>query len=52
MWSVTRALNPVMNNGERVTRVLRTQVGNYDWNDLDGNIENFEIRNNIGISLI
>ena len=33
-WSVLRALNPVKDNLQRITRELRKQAESYDWSEI------------------
>ncbi len=33
-WAVTRALNPVDRNSERITKELRDQAEKYDWSEI------------------
>ena len=54
-WSVTRALNPVEKNAERVSKILRLQAEKYIWPmefpvKLD-DIQKFEKANNISINV-
>ena len=55
-WSVTRALNPVERNGERVTKLLKLQAEELDFKGvgfptpcLGGVFEKFEEVNNISL---
>ena len=55
-WSVTRALNPTTKSSERITKVLRVQSENYNWEGLDfptplSQIETFERNNNLLINV-
>ena len=54
--AVTRFLNPVSSNPERVTKLLREQAGELDWSGVafpthlvGGSIGRFERNNNIGV---
>ena len=49
-WCVTRALNPVDKNAERITKELRQEAENLDWSEIEfpmalKKIDNFERRN-------
>ncbi len=33
-WAVTRALNPVKDNPQRITNELRKQAEKYDWSEI------------------
>ena len=55
-WSVTRFLNPVERNGNRITPVLREQAEKLDWAGVkfptlvtDSSITNSEKNNNLGV---
>jgi hypothetical protein len=53
-WSVTRFLNPVKKNGDRITNELRQQAEELNWNGLTfpvtvKDIKMFEENNNIGV---
>ena len=55
-WAVTRALNPVDRNAERVTKTLREQSKKYNWEGLDfptliEQIEIFEKSNNLLVNV-
>jgi hypothetical protein len=55
-WAVTRALNPVEHNSERITRILKEQAEELDWEGIEfptplNNIRKFEKNNNIGVSV-
>ncbi len=34
-WAVTRALNPIGKNPDRITKELKDQAEKYDWSDLN-----------------
>ena len=38
-WCVTRALNPVTRDGERITKILRKQSEKYDWSGIEFPLE-------------
>ena len=38
-WCVTRALNPVVRDGERITKILREQSEKYDWSGIEFPLE-------------
>ena len=49
-WCITRALNPVERDAERITKILRRQSENFNWSDIDfpvslSEIGKFERRN-------
>ena len=55
-WCITRALNPVDKNSERITKELKEQSDELDWSRIqflvtaDANeINKFERNNNIGV---
>ena len=55
-WAVTRALNPVGNNPQRIKRILKTQAEKYNWNDIEfptklKDIHKFEKNNNINVNV-
>ena len=55
-WAVTRALNPVDKNPERVTKLLREQSEQYNWEGVDfpttlRDIKTFEKNNNIFVNV-
>ena len=55
-WCVTRALNPVKRNPERVTKILRKQSKQYNWDGVSFpttlyDIDTFEKNNNIFVSV-
>ena len=55
-WAVTRALNPVENNPQRIKKILKTQAEKYNWNDIGfptklKDIHKFEKNNNININV-
>ena len=55
-WAVTRALNPVENNPQRIKGILRTQAEKYNWNDIKfpmklKDILKFENNNNINVNV-
>ena len=55
-WAVTRALNPVERDAERITKILKTQVEKYNWNDIEiptklKDIHKFENNNNINVNV-
>ena len=56
-WSVTRALNPVEKSSERVTKVLRDQSKQYNWEGISfptplKEIERFEKNNGMSINVV
>ena len=58
-WSVTRFLNPVEAQGERVTSLLKQQAEELDWTGvkfptpvIGNSISNFEKNNNVGVLVI
>ncbi len=55
-WAVTRALNPVNANSERITNELRKQSEKYDWSGVTfptkvKDIPIWENKNNININV-
>ena len=55
-WAVTRALNPVENNPQRIKKILKTQAEKYNWNDIEfptklKDIHKFENNNNVNINV-
>ena len=55
-WAVTRALNPITKNSDRVTKILREQSKKYNWGGLDfptplEQIETFEKSNNLLVNV-
>ena len=55
-WTVTRALNPVDKNSERITKELKGQSEELEWEGIDfptpiDGIKRFEKNNNIGINV-
>ena len=55
-WAVTRALNPIVMRSERVTKILKEQSKNYNWDGLDfptslEQIETFEKNNNLLVNV-
>ena len=55
-WAVTRALNPVNRDSERVTKILKTQAEKYNWNDIEfptklKDIHKFEKNNNVNVNV-
>ena len=55
-WAVTRALDPVERNPERITKTLRKQSIQYNWQDISfpttlDNIETFEANNSLLINV-
>ena len=57
-WCITRALNPVQEHPERITKILRTQSEKLNWNGIefpvaaDANIiSRFERNNNICLNI-
>ena len=57
-WCVTRALNPVQGNPERITKELRAQADKLDWSNIefpvavDENvIRKFERNNNVSVNI-
>ena len=55
-WAVTRALNPTERNPNRITKILKTQAGKYNWNDIEfptklKDIHKFEKNNNVNINV-
>ena len=49
-WCISRALNPVKKNAERIDKNLRKQSENFNWSDIDfpvslSDIKKFERRN-------
>ncbi|CAB3991572.1 Hypothetical predicted protein, partial [Paramuricea clavata] len=55
-WAVTRALNPIERNSERITRILRKQAEKLDWEGIEfptplNNIKKFEKNNNIRVNV-
>ena len=55
-WAVTRALNPVDRDSERVTKILKTQAEKYNWNDIGfptklKDIHKFEKNNNVNVNV-
>ena len=56
-WTITRALNPVGDKSERVTKILREQAEKYNWEGLDfptplEQIETFEKNNNLLVNVL
>ena len=55
-WAVTRALNPVDRDSERITKILKTQAEKYNWNDIEfptklKDIHKFENNNNVTVNV-
>ena len=55
-WAVTRALNPIDRDSERVTKILKTQAEKYNWNDIEfptklKDIHKFENNNNVNVNV-
>ena len=55
-WAVTRALNPVDRDSERVTKILKKQSEKYNWNDIEfptklKDIHKFEKNNNVNVNV-
>ncbi|CAB3996294.1 Hypothetical predicted protein, partial [Paramuricea clavata] len=55
-WAVTRALNPTEDHPERITRILREQAEELDWEGIEfptplNNIKKFERNNNVGVNV-
>lgn len=55
-WAVTRALNPVGNNPQRIKKELKSQAGKYNWEGLGfptkvKDIHKFEKNNNINANV-
>ena len=55
-WAITRALNPVNNNLERVTKILKMQAEKLNWEGLEfptkvKDIHKFENQNNINVNV-
>ena len=55
-WAVTRALNPIDRNADRVTKILREQAEKYNWEGLDfptpiEQIETFEKNNDLLVNV-
>ena len=55
-WSVTRSLNPVDRNSQCVTKLLRKQANEYNWDDISvptslWDIKTFEKNNNILVNV-
>ena len=55
-WAITRALNPVENNPQRIKNILRTQSEKYNCNDIEfpmklKDIHKFENNNNINVNV-
>ena len=55
-WAVTRALNPAERNPNRITKILKTQVKKYNWNDIEfptklKDIHKFEKNNNVNVNV-
>ena len=55
-WAVTRALNPTEDNPQRITRILKEQAKELDWEGIEfptplDNIKKFEKNNIIGVKL-
>ena len=56
-WAVTRALNPVERGSERITKTLREQSKQYNWEGISfptplSEIKKFERNNNVSISVV
>ena len=55
-WAVTRALNPVKRDAERIDKNLRTQAKKYNWDDIEfptklKDIHKFENNNEINVNV-
>ena len=55
-WSVTRSLNPIVKNSERITKALRIQSEKYDWTKISfpvtmDQIKVFEKNNNLRVNV-
>ena len=55
-WCITRALNPVKKNAERITKDLREQSKDLCWKGIDFPVEldkigNFERRNDVSVNV-
>ena len=55
-WAVTRALNPVQRDGERITKMLRAQADKLNWNGLEfpvglKDIDKFERNNEVSVNV-
>ena len=56
-WAITRALNPVERDAERITKILKTQAEKYNWDGIEfpmklKDIHKFEKNNNVNIRYI
>ena len=56
-WAVTRALNPVENNPQRIKKALKTQAAKYNWNGIEfpmklKDIRKFENNNNVNVNVL
>ena len=55
-WAVTRALNPIKRDAERVTKILEIQAEKYNWDGIESSmklkdIHWFEQNNNINVNV-
>ena len=55
-WAVTRALNPVGKSSQRVTKILKEQSRQYNWNDISfptplEQVKTFEKNNNVLVNV-
>ena len=55
-WAITRALNPVDRDSERITKILKTQAEKYNWNGIEfpmklKDIHKFEKNNNVNVNV-
>ena len=55
-WAITRALNPVDRDSERITKKLKTQAEKYNWNGIEfpmklEDIPKFEKNNNVNVNV-
>ena len=55
-WAVTRALNPIKRDAERVTKILKIQAEKYNWDGIESSmklkdIHKFEQNNNINVNV-
>ena len=55
-WCVTRALNPVDEHPERITKILREQAQQLNWSGIEFPLElqkiyRFERQNNVGVNV-
>ena len=57
-WAIVRALNPVKDNPQRITKELQKLAEQYDWSKIpfptpygDRSVNKFEKKNNISINV-